>query len=59
MKVRVDCPIVRSNHSHVSIVLDLPLGAPGFDFCKEVSLKLSVDWRAVFSLFAVLLWLTF
>ena len=48
-KVRVGCPIGRSDHSHVSIVLDLSLGAAGFDFSQEVVLKSRVNWRAVCS----------
>ena len=46
-KVRIGWPIRRTERSHVSIVLDLSLGAPGFDFSQKVVLKLRVDWRAV------------
>ena len=38
--MKVDCPIGRRDHSHVSIVLDLSVGAPGNDFVKEVVFKL-------------------
>ena len=38
-KVRVGCPIGKSDLSHAGIVLDLSLGAPGFDFSLEVVLK--------------------
>ena len=44
-KVRVGCPIARSDHSHVGIVIDLSLGAPGIDFypggCFEVKSELA------------------
>ena len=35
-KVRVGCPIGRSDHSHVGIVLHWSLGSPGFDSSQEV-----------------------
>ena len=38
-KVRIGCPIRRSDHYHVGIVLDLLLGAPGLGFRREVVLK--------------------
>ena len=43
-KVRVGCPIGRTGNSHVGIVLDLSLGAPGFDLSQEVVLKSRVNW---------------
>ena len=39
-KVRVGCPIWRSDHAHVGIVLDMSHGAPGFNFSQKVVLKL-------------------
>ena len=46
-EVRVVCPIGRFYHSHVSIVLDLSHGAPGFDLSHEVVLESRENWRAV------------
>ena len=46
-EVRVVCPIGRFYHSHVSIVLDLSHGAPGFDLRHEVVLESRENWRAV------------
>ena len=37
----------RFDNSHVGIVLDLSLRAPGVDFSQEVVLKPRVNWRAV------------
>ena len=55
-KVRVGCPIGRSDHSHVGIMLNLPLGAPGFDFSQDVVLKSRVNWRTVCSDVTQMLW---
>ena len=35
-KVKLGCPILRSEHSHVNIVLDFSLGAPVFYLSKIV-----------------------
>ena len=45
----MDAPFGRSDHARVRNVLDLSLGAPGFDFSKEVMLNSRVNWRAVYS----------
>ena len=55
-KGQVGCSIGRSANVHVSILLDLSLGAPGFNFCQEVVLKSRVNWRAVCSDVAQMPW---
>ena len=55
-KVLVGCPIERSDHSHVGIVLDMSLGAPSFDFSQDVVLKSRLTWRAVRSDVAQMPW---
>ena len=41
--MKAGSPIERSDHSHVGILLDLSLGAPGFDFSQELVLKFLVN----------------
>ena len=49
-------PTGRSDHNHTGIVLELSLGAPGFDLSQEVVLKSRMNWRAVRSDIAQMPW---